>query len=389
MSPFHTIGRGAISLALLLIMTSLCCALPTQAEGGFALSGSFYAQEFELPQGSSLKAPDVFVVVFNNTDGDFRVRMVPQAPVGVKLILSEEDFLLRAGEQRKIEVGVEVSADASPGEHEVSVTAEPYREGDTGIQIMGAAGQSARLVVVGESASARLQTVSPEGGPVQGVIRLFKIMAGQRYEVAYSETGVIEATIAPGSYVAVAYIAGEELAQESFEVAADEQRTVSLPLETVYFESFGLVPNYGKATNELAFAQVVYTIKNLYRPVQKADVVLHVSLDGATFDEVTLVTLSPLEKGRVGLNYNYVSSEGWRSGTYSFKLELLLDGNSYATTLEKRLSVAGPSEPSEPSEATGATEPVTINLELIGGVVAAVAVIAGAGYGLVVRRRKK
>jgi len=383
MSPFRKTGRGAISFALLLIMTCLYCALPAQAEGGFALSGSFYAQEFELPQGASLDVPDVYVVVFNNSDGDFMVRMTTQAPLGVKLLLSEEDFSLDAGEHKRVEVGVEVSSDATPGEHQISITAEPYREGETGIQIMGAAGQSARLVVVGEAASARVQTVSPEGDPVPGVIRLFKVMAGKRYEVAYSESGVIEATIAPGSYVAAAYIAGEELAEESFEVAADERKTVSLPLETVYFESFGLVPNYSKATNELAFAQVVYTIKNLYRSVQKAEVVLHVSLNGTALDEVTLITLSPLEKGRVGLNYNYVSSEGWGSGTYSFKLELLLDGKSYAMTLEERLSIAA-----EPT-AVGATEPGVPNPGLVGGVVAAVVVIAGAGYTLVVRRKKK
>ncbi len=388
MSRFHTTGRGAISLALLLVLTCLCltgpcCVLPAQAEGGIALSGSFYAQEFELPQGSSLTAPGVYVVVFNNSDGDFGVRMMTQTPFGVKLILSEEDFLLKAGEQKRVEIGVEVSLDAVPGEHEVSVTAEPYTEGTTGIQIMGAAGQSARLVVVGESASATVRTVSPEGEPVSGVIRLFKILAGQRYEVAYSETGVLQATIAPGSYVAEAYIAGEKLAEESFEVAANEQKTVSLLLETVYFESFGLVPNYNRGTDELAFAQVVYSVKNLYRPVKTAEIILHVSLNGTSVDEISLATLSPLEMGRVSLNYNYVSSEGWRSGTYSFKLELLLEGESYTTTLEERLSVA-----EEPAE-SGATKPRTVDLRLIGGLVAAAVAIAGAGYGLVVRRRKK
>jgi len=387
MSRFHTRGRGAISLASLLVLTCLyltcpCCVLPAQAEGGVALSGSFYAQTFELPQGSSLTAPDVYVVVFNNSDGDFGVRMTTQAPFGVKLILSEEDFLLKPGEHKRVEIGVEVSLDAAPGEHEVSVTAEPYQEGEGGIQIMGAAGQSARLVVVGESASATVQTVSPEGEPVPGVVRLFKILAGQRYEVAYSETGVVQVVIAPGSYVAAGYIAGEKLAEESFEVAANDQKMVSLILETVYFESFGLVPNYSRATDELVFAQVVYTVKNLYRPVKTAEIILHVSLNGISVDEVSLATLNPLEMGRVSLNYNYVSSEGWRSGTYSFKLELLLEGKSCATTLEERLSVA------EESVATRSTEIVAINPALIGGVVATVVVMAAAVYALGARRRE-
>ena len=41
------------------------------------MSTSFYAQEFELPQGSSLKTPDVYVV-FNNTDNDLNVRITTE-----------------------------------------------------------------------------------------------------------------------------------------------------------------------------------------------------------------------------------------------------------------------------------------------------------------------
>ena len=397
--------RGAIRLAPLiplLLLVSLFMAAPAQAEGGMALSGSFYRQAFEIPQGSSVSAPGIYVVVFNNGDEEFRVRMTSQAPLGVNIIFSEQDFPLEAGGQKRVLIAVEVTPDAAPGEYEISVTAEPYREGATGMQIMGAAGQSAKLVVLGERARVTAQIVNPEGRPVLGVVRLFKLMAGQSYEVAYSETGAVEATVAPGSYAAAAYIAGEKLAEESFEVAADEEKRVTLTVKTVYFESFGLVPNYRKGTEELAFAQVVYTIKNLYKPVEKAEVILLVSFDDTPLDEVSLATLSPLEMGRVGLNYNYIPAEGWRSGSYGFKLELHLEGKLYATTPGEKLSVGGqlaapsptkpaaltPTEPATPTSTAPAEEaPAGINWGFIGGIAAAVVAIAGAGYGLMVRRR--
>jgi hypothetical protein len=392
-------GRRAAYFALLLILTSFCCLLSAQAQGGFALSGSFYAQEFELPQGASLKAPDVYVVVFNNTDADFDVKMTTETPLGVKLVLSEDDFHLRAGEQKKVEVGVEVTLEAAPGEYEISVTAEPYKEGVSGIQIMGAAGQSARLVVVGEGAQVTAQIVNPDGAPVPGVIRLFKLMAGQSYEVAYSETGTVEATVAPGSYAAAAYMAGEKLAEESCEVAADEEKSITLTVKTVYFEGFGLVPNYRKGTEELAFAQVVYTVKNLYKPVEKAEVILRTSFNDAPLDEVSLANLSPLEMGRVGLNYNYIPAAGWRSGSYGFKLELYLEGKPYATTAEEKLSVGMEGKPSATTaeEEPGVERLVTskprdvtsVPWGLIGWIITVILAIAGAVYILMVSRKKK
>ena len=60
--------------------------------------------------------------------------------------------------------------------------------------------------------------------------------------------------------------------------------------------------------------------------------ILQVSFDEAPLDEVTLATLSPLEMGQVSLSYNYIPADGWREGSYGFRLALLLDGQPYATT---------------------------------------------------------
>ena len=332
---------GAIAIAPLvtfLLLVSL--AVPAQAEGGFAISGSFYRQQFELPQGSTLKSPDVYVVVFNNSDSDLGVRLTSETPLGVKLILSEDDFQLKAGEQRKVEIGVEVSSEAVPGEYEISVTAEPYKKAATGIQIMGAARQEAKLTIVGEAASVEVTAVNPDGEPTVAMVKLVKQVGSQTFDFGYSETGSLKVRVSPGDYSASAYIAGKKLAEQSFSVAANEDKKIALEVRTIYFEGFGIVPNYDTKTHELAFAQVVYTINNLYQPFPEAKVVLKVNQDGAPLDEVTLATLSPLEKGRLGLNYNYVPGGGWEKAAYAFKLDLNIGGETYTSSQEETLEVS-------------------------------------------------
>jgi len=358
----------------ILLLVSLLVA-PVQAAGGLAISGSFYRQVFEIPQGSSVNVPSIYVVVFNQSSEEFGVRMTSEAPTGVNVILSEDDFTLGAGEQQKVFVGVEVTPDAAPGEYTVSISAESYREGGSGIQIMGAAGQRATLVVLGESASVRVQTVSPNGEPVMAVVRLFKAIGNGNHEFAYSETGSLEVTVSPGSFIASAYVGGQKLAEESFQVGADEEKTVALTVATVHFEGFGVVPNYHSETGHLAFAEVVYTINNLYQTFPQGEVVLQVSLNDNAGEELTLATLTPLEKGRLGLRYNYTPSAGWKQGSYGLRLQLYIGGEVYATTLEETLQVSQ-------ALTTGGR---LSNGMLVGSVAAGVALLIA--IGLLLRRR--
>jgi len=350
--------RIAPLIALWLV---LGLAIPAQAQGGIAISGSFYRQEFRLPQSTTLKSPEVYVVVFNNSSSNVDIRITTETPVGVKLLLSADDFPLKAGEQKKVEIGVEVSQAAVPGEYKVSVTAEPYKKGATGIQIMGAARQEANLTIVGEAGSVEVTAVSPDGEPVPAVVKLLRQVDSQTFDFGYSETGSLKVRVSPGNYSASAYIADKKLAEQSFAVAANEDKKIALEIKTVYFEGFGIVPNYSTKTEELAFAEVVYTINNLYESFPEAEVVLKVIKDGAQPDEVKLATLAPLEKGRLGLSYNYVPSGGWEKATYTFKLNLNIGGETYTTSREETL---------EAGEAgtTPAQGGSNINWLLIGGI---------------------
>lgn len=329
-------------LTLLLVLFPLLIiffpSAPVYAQG-IALSGSFYRQEFELPQGSKLSAPGVYVVAFNNGTSDFRVKMVAEVPFGVNISFSSDDFLLKGGEQKRVTIAIEVSPDAVPGEYELKVIAESYTEGQGGIKLLGAAGQSAPLTIVGEVANLEVVTAASDGTPVVAVIRLYKLIDDERYDFGYSETGKLSLKLSPGDYVTQAYIAGEKLAEESFSIMAGEEKKITLVVKTIYFEGFGIVPNYHTKTGALAFAEVVYTINNLYQSIPEARVVLKVTKDSAPFEESILATLTPLERGRVSLNYSYIPRSGWQEGEYSFKLELYISGELYIMSPEERLEV--------------------------------------------------
>ena len=104
--------------------------------------------------------------------------------------------------------------------------------------------------------------------------------------------------------------------------------------------------------------------------------------DGAPLEEISLATLSPLDIGRAGLNYNYIPSGGWADGSYGFKLQLNLDGEPYATTLEEQFDVSDGGAAGGGDGGGGG-----VSAALIVGIAAAVLAAGGIGYLLVRRSR--
>lgn len=329
----------AILIALLWVAIMFSPGMPLRAAGGFALSGSFSTYKFEMPQNSSIISTEVYVVVFNNTEKELNVRMIAQSPLGIKIAFTPENFVLQAMENKKVEISIEVTSDVAPGEYEISVTAEPYKKENKGIQILGAASQSARIVVLGEGAQITARVVNSDGELIPSVVRLTKVVNGQRYEIAYSENGILEAKVAPGSYIVGAYIKGEKVKEQSFEIEAGKRQTLDLVVTPLYFEEFEIVPVYRGKTEEIAFAHIVYAIKNLDKPIGKAEVVLCVSLNETEIERISLVTLNPLDLGRSSFQYNYLPDEGWREGNYIFQLQLYDGEKLCAFSMKKQLKI--------------------------------------------------
>ena len=374
-------GRRRALLALLPLL-SVLMVLPPQpalAGGGIAMSGTFYSQDFEIPQGVEVSNESIYVVVFNQSDTEFTVHLTATTPKEVELSFSEQDVPLQPGEQRKLYIGVRVGEDAVPGEYTLRVTAETRRSGTgEGIQIITAVAQEASLKVTGEAARIAVAVVSPSGHPVVATVRLFKEIQGKRYEFASSETGTLDAKVSLGRYIACAYVAGKKLAEETVDITVEnERKEVTLVVKTVYFANFGIVLNYYTETGELAFARIVYQVSNLYQPMADVELILKVSHNGEAVEEVSLLSLSQLTLGDISGSRDYIPPQGWKSGTYTFQTELYVGGKLYTTSLEEKLEVTAPSAVPMVSWA--------VLGRIIGGVLIIIAVIVSI---ILIRRRR-
>jgi hypothetical protein len=396
------VAAGIVTLSFLGWLTGFFAPVSILAEGGLALSGSFHNQKFVIPQGAAVSGPSIDVVVFNNGSEAINVRMLSQSPPGVTITFSQIAMVIPPGGQQPVLITVAVASDTAPGDYKLDVTAQSYREGGSGIQVSGGAGQTAPLTVTGEAARVALRALSPDGQPVAAAVRLFRLVNGISQEVAYSPDGFLEAIVAPGDFKAASYINGQPIAELTFSLAKGDNQKFDLSGPTVYFASFGVLPAFDQESGRLGFIQVVYTVKNLYQRVEKGEVVLQVAFNSQPSAPITLVTLSPLEVGSAGLNYNYTPAGGWVNGNYEFKLDLNLEGRLYTSSQVERLIVdkggvksAGPAASANPTTTVTVTGPATavtasispsspapsggsrgVNPFLIGGAVALLAVLA-------------
>jgi hypothetical protein len=366
---------------LVLLLTGFICVCPVNAdEGGIAMSGSFSSQTFEIPQGSSLSAPSVDIVVFNNRNEATSFQMSTEAPVGVTVNLSETDFTLASGGQKSLSISIEVTEDAAPGNYSISITAEAIKEGVQGIQLLGSARQIAPLQVLGESATVNVQAISPDGTPVVAVIRLYKQIGSNKYEFAYSETGILDTIVSPGSYIAEGYVGGQLLDSESFDIAAGETKTLTLTTGTIYFEQFDVLEYSNTGSGNFAFAEMVYTIRNIYEQVENAVVMLEVKRDGAFLEQKQVGSFRPLVIGSVGQSYQYTPIDGWINGNYSFKLIINIDGEMYTSSPERHIDIGGGNGSSVQENDS--------NMPLIVGIVCAVVLLLDIAFYMIYRNRK-
>jgi len=347
-------GRIVI-LSILLWLAGLFMPAAILAEGGLALSGSFHGQNFVIPQGASVSGPSINVVVFNNSSEAMKIRMLSQAPPGITISFSTQQFTIVTAGQQQVLIGVTVAPDVTPGVYDLSVTAQSFKEGGTGIQVAGAAGQTAKLTVTGDSAQVALRALSPDGQPVIASVRLYHVVNQQDTEVAFSETGTLQATVAPGDFKAASFIGGQQVAEQTFALAKGDIKTIDLKGATVYFASFGVLPAHAKDTGKLSFVQLVYTVKNIYKQVDKGDVILQVTFNGKPQAPLTLVTLSPLAVASSGLNYNYSPTDGWVNGSYDFQLQLNLDGKLYTSSTVEHFTLSDNGAPAGTSPAVSSS----------------------------------
>ncbi len=115
------------------------------------------------------------------------------------------------------------------------------------------------------------------------------------------------------------------------EAPAPESPALNITASTV------AIPRYDTKTNRLATVTISYKVNNDSETVNNAELILKVSVDGEPVEEVSLFSDSRLEAGLTNSSRDYVPSQGWQTGNYSFQAELYVGDQYYATTTTNNL----------------------------------------------------
>ena len=373
------IALSAAMLALFAISSGFITPEVALADEGIAMSGTFAGQKYEIPSGSSVSSSEIFVTVISGYQYNIGIQMTCVTPVGVNINLSKTDFTIDPGESQSISIEIQTTEDAAAGNYTISIKATPYITNPGGVQILPEITQTASLSVIGESADVTINAVSPDGTPVTAELRLFKLIEGRNQEVAYGiSTLSLNATVAPGTFLAQAYVGGQLLDEEWFDIAANDNKTIELTAGTIYFENPGILPYYNEDTGELAFINIYYTVRNVYEPVDNVAIKLLVTLDGNTIEQKDHSTIPTLVIGRASGSIDYFPYSG--NGEYGFTLQLFVGGNPYTNSPEMTFDVGdnGGSSGSDDNS----------NIPLIAGIVCAVAILLSIAYFMIHRSRK-
>ncbi|MFC1964704.1 hypothetical protein ACFLWG_01695, partial [Chloroflexota bacterium] len=90
---------------------------------------------------------------------------------------------------------------------------------------------------------------------------------------------------------------------------------------------------FNEETGGLSIAKITYGVNNQHKPIPGVRVELQVHKDNTPFENITLVTFDPLEKGLINLEYDYAPEEGWQKNiAYNFKLALYIADELHTVT---------------------------------------------------------
>ncbi len=325
-----------IALAILSVI-SFAAPAPVLAEGGIAISGSFYRQHFQLLPGESISNPDINIIVFNNYAEEIKVKLSTETPPGVTIDLAQTEFTIPPVSNITVTVGVSVGMDIVPGDYKLLVSASVVPKPGSGIAITGAAELQADLTVFGEAGSVRIITETPDGEPFTAELHLYRKAGEQLSPAGFSASGIFESRLVPGDYMVQGFYQDTQVVTKEFSLTADEHKDITLTAQTVFLYGFNVVSAHNEGSTELSYANILYTFTNIYRPLKDFKAVLDISLDGKPLETATIITIPTLDVGETSGTYKYIPPQGWQTGTYTFAMSVFSMDNLYGQSAEKTI----------------------------------------------------
>jgi hypothetical protein len=296
--------------------------LAVQAQGGFAVSGTFAGYQYKLIAGERIVSDNVYATFVNNFAIEIDVQLVFQAPEGVTFLVEESIVSIPAGQSIRVPIGIALDDDVVPGDYVISIFAQVLPDNTQGITLIGSAGLNARLSVFGEAGRVTIRSVTTIGDPFRSTIELFRIEPdGRLFSVATAETLLTDRVVV-GDYVARSYYQGRTIGEEYFTVNNNDNITITLTARTVFIRSFTVEPMFFEDRNILSSARVSYSLENIYEVINNIKLDLVVRLDGQIVETTEMFLVPVLNPGRTEGRFNYIPSQGWRAGRYEISILL-------------------------------------------------------------------
>jgi hypothetical protein len=311
--------KSVLGMGFAFLMLSM---VVVQAQGGFAVSGTFAGYQYKLIAGERLASDNVYATFINNYEVAIDVQLVFEAPIGVTFLVEESIVSIPAGQAIRIPIGIDLADDVVPGDYIISIFAQVLPDQTQGITLIGSAGLNARLSVFGEAGRVNIRSLTTSGDRFTSTIELFRIEDdGRLFSVATAETELSDRVVV-GNYVARAYYEGRTISEEYFTVNDNDNLTILLVARTVFIQSFTVQPVFFDDRNVLASATVAYSLENIYEVVNNIKLDLVVRLNGEIVETTEMFLVPVLNPGRTQGRFNYIPRQGWEAGTYTISILL-------------------------------------------------------------------
>ncbi len=320
----------ALSILVGLLVALFGASSPAAAKDTYALGGgSTLPNKPVLSLALGQSVPNFTRAIIQNSGSQpADVAYSPGGvPAGVSIRASDESFTLQPGEQRDVQLSASADSQAIPGTYKIvaQFRQKNVPKSDSGTVVFAPAVDiNFTLDVVGETGTARVTAVAE--GSNSALTGKFSILteqdSGRGIPVASAEGTEVVAQLAPGAYTGLFEITGLASESTDFEVIANQNTDVVIPVKAVSFFLTAAKPN--PPSGEPISVELVSSVRNDIQPVT-GPVAIQVAVkhDGEQIEVADLASLDVLKSGLTDAKATYVPAGGWQPGTYSFVFQVV------------------------------------------------------------------